>query len=70
MIVLLQLCSVIGAVLIVCGLYMVLWGKSKETEKENQLGSSEVTQKYEATHAVVISTTTNNGNSDGSSNTN
>ncbi|XP_057419732.1 WAT1-related protein At1g68170-like [Lotus japonicus] len=62
--------SVIGAVLIVCGLYMVLWGKSKETEKENQLGSSEVTQKYEATHAVVISTTTNNGNSDGSSNTN
>ncbi|KAK1402331.1 Plant-drug/metabolite exporter [Heracleum sosnowskyi] len=29
--------SVIGAVIIVCGLYAVLWGKKKETEKINQL---------------------------------
>ncbi|BAT86831.1 hypothetical protein VIGAN_05014800 [Vigna angularis var. angularis] len=33
----LHLGCIIGAVLIVCGLYMVLWGKSKEMKKNNQL---------------------------------
>lgn len=28
------LCSLIGATLIVSGLYMLLWGKSKETRKD------------------------------------
>ncbi|KAJ1419926.1 EamA domain [Sesbania bispinosa] len=33
----LHLGSIIGAVLIVCGLYAVLWGKSKEVKEKNQL---------------------------------
>ncbi|TKY71292.1 WAT1-related protein [Spatholobus suberectus] len=33
----LHLGCIIGAVLIVCGLYVVLWGKSKEMKKKNQL---------------------------------
>ena len=60
----LQLCSVIGAVLIVGGLYMVLWGKSKEMKKMSNLVSSEITQEREATEVVVISKTTNIDNSD------
>ncbi|BAT74024.1 hypothetical protein VIGAN_01160700 [Vigna angularis var. angularis] len=56
--------SVIGGVLIVCGLYMFLWGKSKEVKKVNKTVSSEITQKHEATEVVVMSTTTNNENSD------
>lgn len=49
----LYLGSVIGAVLIVCGLYMVLWGKSKEIKT-----SSEKTKHLEASSGVQI---TNNG---------
>lgn len=56
--------SVIGAVLIVSGLYMVLWGKSKEMKKVDQSSvSSEITQEHEATEVVVMPTTINNGNS-------
>ncbi|KAK7302478.1 hypothetical protein RJT34_13368 [Clitoria ternatea] len=33
----LHLGCIVGAVLIVCGLYMVLWGKNKEMKKKNQL---------------------------------
>ncbi|TKY59550.1 WAT1-related protein [Spatholobus suberectus] len=62
--------SVIGAVLIVCGLYMVLWGKSKEMKKVNQSVSSEITQELEATEVVVLSTTINNDNSDCTNSTN
>ncbi|KAI4296299.1 hypothetical protein L6164_036267 [Bauhinia variegata] len=36
----LYLGSVLGALLIVAGLYMVIWGKSKETKKTTQLGTS------------------------------
>jgi len=43
--------SVIGAVLIVCGLYMVLWGKSKEIKT-----SSEETENVEASAGVEITT--------------
>lgn len=50
--------SVIGGLLIVCGLYMFLWGKSKEVRKVNKTVSSEITQKHEATEVVVMSTTT------------
>ncbi|KAL2343732.1 hypothetical protein Fmac_005017 [Flemingia macrophylla] len=57
--------SVIGAVLIVSGLYMFLWGKNKETMiKVDQSVSSEITQELEPTEVVVISTTLSNGNSD------
>ena len=30
------MCSVLGAALIVCGLYMVLWGKKRETKTTTQ----------------------------------
>lgn len=56
--------SVIGAVLIVCGLYMVLWGKSKEMKKVNHLVSSEISQELKEVEVVVMSTTTNKDNSD------
>ncbi|KAK7400264.1 hypothetical protein VNO78_11467 [Psophocarpus tetragonolobus] len=61
--------SVIGGVLIVCGLYMVLWGKGKEMEKVNQSVPSEITQEHEATEVVVMSTTINNDDSNTISNT-
>jgi len=48
--------SAIGAVLIVCGLYMVLWGKSKEMKKIAQLVPSKNTQEAEAIQVVVMST--------------
>ncbi|KAK7400265.1 hypothetical protein VNO78_11468 [Psophocarpus tetragonolobus] len=48
--------SVVGAVLIVCGLYMVLWGKNREMRRA-QLASSD-NENFEAINigAVVIST--------------
>jgi len=45
--------SVIGAVLIVIGLYMVLWGKSKEMKKVTDL---ETTLELEEIEVVVTST--------------
>ena len=47
-----------------CGLYMFLWGKSKEVKKVNMTVSSEITQKHEAPEVVVMSTTKNSENSD------
>lgn len=50
--------TVIGAVLIVCGLYMVLWGKSKEMKNITQLVPSETIRgEAEAIEVVVVSTT-------------
>ncbi|KAJ1378050.1 EamA domain [Sesbania bispinosa] len=54
--------SVIGGVIIVCGLYMVLWGKSKETKKIN-LVAPDNTQEFEATEV-------DHENSDGSNKSN
>ncbi|XP_020221248.1 WAT1-related protein At1g68170 [Cajanus cajan] len=48
--------SVVGAVLIVCGLYMVLWGKSKEMKNVTQLVPSETIRGGEAIEVVVMST--------------
>ncbi|TKY71295.1 WAT1-related protein [Spatholobus suberectus] len=48
--------SVLGAVLIVCGLYMVLWGKSKEMKSITQLVPSETIREAEAIEVVVMST--------------
>lgn len=45
--------SVVGAVLIVCGLYMVLWGKSKEMNKTLQLTPSESVAQLELKDVVV-----------------
>jgi len=45
------LCSLIGAVLIVCGLYMLLWGKSKETRKaESDIVSTKGPVKCDSIH--------------------
>lgn len=49
----LYLGSVIGAVLIMIGLYMVLWGKSKETKKVTHL---EITSELQEIQVVVTST--------------
>jgi hypothetical protein len=46
--------SLIGAVLIVCGLYMVLWGKSKELKKIAQLATSKIAQETEDIEVVVM----------------
>lgn len=46
--------SIIGAVLIVCGLYVVLWGKSKEMKKINQLVPSESSLEQEEIVQIVV----------------
>ncbi|XP_047173618.1 WAT1-related protein At1g25270-like [Vigna umbellata] len=55
----LYLGSVLGAALIVCGLYMVLWSKSKEMKQQTDLVSSE-TELISTTEVVVVSTTNKN----------
>lgn len=56
----LYLGSVIGAVLIVCGLYIMLWGKSKEMKTATHMVSSDNTVgEFGVTEAVVVSTTDN-----------
>ncbi|KAK7246802.1 hypothetical protein RIF29_41672 [Crotalaria pallida] len=49
----LHLGSILGAVLIVCGLYVVLWGKSKEMKKMNQLVPSQ-SPRDEESHILDI----------------
>ncbi|XP_027922033.1 WAT1-related protein At1g25270-like [Vigna unguiculata] len=49
----LYLGTVVGAALIVCGLYMVLWGKSKEMKPPTDLVSSET--ELRRTEVVVVS---------------
>ncbi|GAU39382.1 hypothetical protein TSUD_370410 [Trifolium subterraneum] len=46
----LYLGSVFGAVLIVCGIYAVLWSKSREMKKKIKLLSSEINIKSEDPH--------------------
>ncbi|XP_028181442.1 WAT1-related protein At1g68170-like [Glycine soja] len=55
--------SVIGGVLIVCGLYMVLWGKSKEMKMTPQLVSSDK-ENFEPSTVVVVIATLDYDNSD------
>ncbi|KAK4271104.1 hypothetical protein QN277_019844 [Acacia crassicarpa] len=50
----LYLGSVVGALLIVCGLYVVLWGKSKEMKTMTQLVPSEKTQQELEPIEVVV----------------
>lgn len=65
----LYLGSIIGAVLIVMGLYVVLWGKSKETKVVNKLVASITSPENKTIEIVVTSSLdnnpciTNNGNS-------
>ncbi|XP_061364552.1 WAT1-related protein At1g68170-like [Gastrolobium bilobum] len=51
----LHLGCIIGAVLIVCGLYVVLWGKSKEMQKKNQLVPSQSPHESNTVEIVVRS---------------
>ncbi|WJX46658.1 hypothetical protein P8452_33436 [Trifolium repens] len=51
----LYLGSVFGAVLIVCGIYAVLWSKSKEMKKKTKLLSLEIDIKSEAVVEIVMS---------------
>ncbi|KAI8027109.1 WAT1-related protein [Camellia lanceoleosa] len=56
---------VLGAVVIVCGLYMVLWGKSKELKRIPQLMPSKSSKESEHIDVIVTSSTeNNNGSSD------
>ncbi|QCE12946.1 WAT1-related protein At1g25270-like [Vigna unguiculata] len=55
----LYLGSVIGGVLIVCGLYMVLWGKSKDMKTVTPFVSSENTEEFVVSEVVVVSKTEN-----------
>ncbi|GAB4829974.1 hypothetical protein Ancab_019618 [Ancistrocladus abbreviatus] len=51
--------SVLGALRIICGLYMVLWGKGKEMKRANKLMSFDDTQEIE-----IITSTTDHFNDD------
>ncbi|MED6119548.1 hypothetical protein PIB30_117848 [Stylosanthes scabra] len=53
----LYLGSVIGSVMIVCGLYAVLWGKNKEMKKVAQLVPSEIIQQEDQAIQVVVTST-------------
>ncbi|KAI8028590.1 WAT1-related protein [Camellia lanceoleosa] len=61
----LHLGSALGAVVIVCRLYMVLWGKSKELKRIPQLMPSKSSEESEHIDIIVTSSTeNNNGSSD------
>jgi len=56
--------SIIGSVMIICGLYVVLWGKSKEMMKKAV--SSESTHKLDTVEIMVkpaVEKKSNNSNS-------
>ncbi|CAJ2649104.1 unnamed protein product [Trifolium pratense] len=64
----LYLGTIIGAVLIVCGLYTVVWGKSKEKKKNNQLVPSQSSNEFNTVEIVVrhvVEDKSNHNNSNG-----
>ncbi|XP_019424688.1 PREDICTED: WAT1-related protein At1g25270-like [Lupinus angustifolius] len=58
----LHLGSIIGAVLIVCGLYLVLWGKSQEIKKMNQLVPSQSPHQSDTVDIIVLEDKSNHNN--------
>ncbi|PSS02842.1 WAT1-related protein [Actinidia chinensis var. chinensis] len=52
--------SVLGAVVIICGLYVVLWGKGKELKRIAQLIPSKSSRESERIEVIVTSSETNN----------
>ena len=57
--------SILGAALIVCGLYMVLWGKSKEMKIINQPEPSKSSQESHSQLSETATATTINNNNSG-----
>ncbi|RDX58347.1 WAT1-related protein, partial [Mucuna pruriens] len=55
---------VIGAVMIVCGLYVVLWGKSKEMKKKNQLVAAHESNAVEIVVRSAIEDKSNHNKTD------
>ncbi|KAI9085688.1 hypothetical protein K1719_032294 [Acacia pycnantha] len=53
----LHLGSIIGGVMIVCGLYLVLWGKGKEMKNMNLLGASQTLHVSSSPEVIVKSST-------------
>lgn len=46
--------SVLGGVLIICGLYTVLWGKGKEAQKKSDnIEPQEIMEDYEPTRPLL-----------------
>ncbi|XP_028095523.1 WAT1-related protein At1g68170-like [Camellia sinensis] len=58
----LHLGSVLGAVVIICGLYMILWGKGKELKRIYQLIPSKNSRELECIEIIATSSTENNNN--------
>ncbi|XAR53096.1 hypothetical protein NMG60_11021497 [Bertholletia excelsa] len=50
--------SVVGAVLIVCGLYVVLWGKGKELKRITKLPSSESSREVDKSVGNIVTNPT------------
>ncbi|XP_044490873.1 WAT1-related protein At1g68170-like [Mangifera indica] len=55
----LHLGSILGAILIICGLYAVLWGKANETKKITQLMPLKDSEESQSTKIVINSPTEN-----------
>lgn len=56
--------SVIGAALIVCGLYMVVWGKNKEMKKKKEMemaSSRDQSQRFDNQIQIVTDSQSTNG---------
>ncbi|KAI3974646.1 hypothetical protein MKX01_029636 [Papaver californicum] len=65
----LHLGSVLGAVLIVIGLYLVLWGKAKELKNMSKLMPSKSSRKSETIQVIITSSANIDETSGGNSNT-
>ncbi|KAL4614681.1 hypothetical protein ACB092_07G070900 [Castanea dentata] len=61
----LHLGSILGAALIVCGLYMVLWGKSREMKMIDQPESSKSSQEFQSQSSEIATASAINNNNYG-----
>ncbi|KAK4564169.1 hypothetical protein RGQ29_006307 [Quercus rubra] len=61
----LHLGSILGAALIVCGLYMVLWGKSREMKMKNQPEPSKSSQESQSQSSEIATASAINNNNYG-----
>lgn len=57
--------SILGAALIVCGLYMVLWGKSREMKMKNQPEPSKSSQESQSQSSEIATASAINNNNYG-----